>query len=209
MDPKLSTDWQLIISGVAIGVGMTLAQRVSAPALFGFERGSDGFNAILLTWWLLGGLAAVAGIVIHALDAHHRRPKKPGVVRVECVSRCWLLPSPAVVNAARTSLCTPPALPSRVRILHLPPPARTPADQRGRLKRGASCAGRRGRRWLWGRDVGVADRGHAEQPPRPLAARARLLAHRPSVLAMHSAPSRSKRVHRARGKARSQRPRVT
>jgi len=52
MDPKPSTDWQLIISGVAIGVGMTLAQRVSAPAVLGFERGSDGFNAMLLTWWL-------------------------------------------------------------------------------------------------------------------------------------------------------------
>jgi hypothetical protein len=75
MYSKLSTDWQLIVSGVAIGLGMTLAQRTSAPALFGFERGSEGFNAMLLVWLLLGGSLIATGLLIHALDTHHRRPK--------------------------------------------------------------------------------------------------------------------------------------
>jgi hypothetical protein len=72
---RLSTDWQLIIGGVAIGVGMTLVQRVSAPALFGFERGSYGFNAMLLTWLLLGGLLVETGLLIHAIDTHRHHPR--------------------------------------------------------------------------------------------------------------------------------------
>jgi hypothetical protein len=41
-------------------------QRLSAPAL-GFTANSDGFNAVLLIWWLIGGIVFLVGLVLTAV----------------------------------------------------------------------------------------------------------------------------------------------
>jgi hypothetical protein len=55
-----------MIGGLVFGSVMTLLQRLSAPAL-GFTANSDGFNAVLLIWWLIGGIVFLVGLVLTAV----------------------------------------------------------------------------------------------------------------------------------------------
>jgi hypothetical protein len=52
-----------MIGGLVFGSVMTLLQRLTAPAL-GFAENSDGFNTVLLIWWLIGGLLFMVGLVL-------------------------------------------------------------------------------------------------------------------------------------------------
>lgn len=52
-----------MIGGLVFGSVMTLLQRLTAPAL-GFAENSDGFNSVLLIWWLIGGLVFMVGLVL-------------------------------------------------------------------------------------------------------------------------------------------------
>jgi hypothetical protein len=52
-----------MIGGLVFGSVMTLLQRLTAPA-FGFTENSDGFNTVLLIWWLIGGIVFMVGLVL-------------------------------------------------------------------------------------------------------------------------------------------------
>lgn len=69
----MSTPWYLMIIGLVICIGLPIMQRVMAPALFGFERGSDGFNAALSTWLILGSLLFTTGLFMRTFGTagHH------------------------------------------------------------------------------------------------------------------------------------------
>jgi hypothetical protein len=57
-----------MIGGLVFGSVMTLVQRLTAPAL-GFTENSDGFNAVLLIWWLIGGIVFMVGLVLTVVGA--------------------------------------------------------------------------------------------------------------------------------------------
>jgi hypothetical protein len=64
-----------MIGGLTFGAVMTLLQRLAAPAL-GFSEHTEGFNAVVLIWWLLGGLVFMVGLVLTVLAEvgnRHRR----------------------------------------------------------------------------------------------------------------------------------------
>jgi len=70
---KVTQPYWFMIGGLAFGAVMTLLQRLTAPAL-GFSEHTDGFNAVVLIWWLLGGLVFMVGLVLTVLAAvGHRR----------------------------------------------------------------------------------------------------------------------------------------
>jgi len=61
-----------MIGGLVFGSLMTLLQRLTAPAL-GFTENSGGFNAMLLIWWLIGGVVFMVGLVLTVVAGagHH------------------------------------------------------------------------------------------------------------------------------------------
>ncbi len=63
---KVAQPHWFMIGGLAFGAVMTLLQRLTAPAL-GFSEHTDGFNAVMLIWWLLGGLVFTVGLVLTVL----------------------------------------------------------------------------------------------------------------------------------------------
>ena len=65
---KVTQPHWFMIGGLAFGAVMTLLQRLTAPAL-GFSEHTDGFNVVLLIWWLLGGLVFMVGLVLTVLAA--------------------------------------------------------------------------------------------------------------------------------------------
>lgn len=70
---KVAQPRWFMIGGLTFGAVMTLLQRLTAPAL-GFSEHTDGFNAVMLIWWLLGGLIFMVGLVLTVLAAvGHRR----------------------------------------------------------------------------------------------------------------------------------------
>lgn len=73
---KVAQPHWFMIGGLTFGAVMTLLQRLTAPAL-GFSEHTDGFNAVVLIWWLLGGLVFTVGLVLTVLAEvgnRHRRP---------------------------------------------------------------------------------------------------------------------------------------
>jgi len=70
---KVAQPRWFMIGGLTFGALMTLLQRLTAPAL-GFSEHTDGFNAVVLVWWLLGGLVFMVGLVLTVLaEVGHRR----------------------------------------------------------------------------------------------------------------------------------------
>jgi hypothetical protein len=79
-----------MIGGLVFGSVMTLLQRLTAPGL-GFAEKSDGFNTMVLIWWLIGGVVFMVGLVLTvvAQAGNHNDQSTGGPRKGQAWDRHW------------------------------------------------------------------------------------------------------------------------